>query len=76
LQHRTAVGFNATSLSDLLVDGGTISFHLDRLERLHTVTARFGGVDESATYRIALNGHPPQTVKGTSLVREGLKINQ
>jgi hypothetical protein len=76
LQHRTGVGFNATSVSDLVVNGGTISFHLDRMERLHTLTARFAGVDESATYRIAWNGHAPQTVKGIDLVREGLKINE
>ena len=76
LQHRTGVGFNATSISDLVVDGDTISFHLDRLERLGTMIARFAGVDESATYRIAWNGHPSQTIKGTALVREGLKINQ
>lgn len=74
LQHKAAGGFNAVSVQDLTINGNEISFHLDRPERQNSATIRFAGLEESADYTIAWNGHKPLKFKGADLARDGLVI--
>ena len=76
LRHQAGVGFNASSVRDVVVNGTQISFRLDRLERLRTATIHFSDVDPGAEYSIVCNNQQPQKIKGAILAREGLVVGQ
>jgi hypothetical protein len=64
-------GFNAVSVTDLRVDGSTISFDLKGVPELHTALVKFAGIDPQSTYRIVCNRSEPITVSGKDLQQEG-----
>ncbi|HWF37739.1 MAG TPA: hypothetical protein VG322_04420, partial [Candidatus Acidoferrales bacterium] len=76
LPRQAGVGFNACSISDVVVNGASISFHIDRVSRLKNVRIHFSGADPSTTYSISWNGRNRQQIGGAILAREGFVIQQ
>ena len=74
LTRKTGVGFNASSIRDLKIDGNDISFTLDAVPSLPVVNVRFAGVDENAQYRITWNGVQSAPIEGDILARDGYTI--
>ncbi len=71
VSRKHGAGFNAVSVTDLRVDGSTISFDLKGVPELHTALVKFAGIDPQSTYRIVCNRSEPITVSGKDLQQEG-----
>lgn len=76
LARQAGVGFNACFIHDVLVNGAYGSFHIERLRPMSSATVHFSGVDPSADYSVAWNGHKPQKIRGAILAREGSVVEQ
>lgn len=76
VKRKHGVGFNACSLRDVKIDGGSIRFRLEASPRMRTVKVKFAGIDTRTTYRIAWNDQPAEAVSGELLARDGYVIRR
>jgi hypothetical protein len=74
VQRGAGVGFNATSLRNLRVDGRNISFDLQAVPEMQRATVRFAGTESSRAYKISCNHQAPVTVSGESLAKSGYVV--
>lgn len=72
--HKHGVGFNATSLRNLRVDGRDISFDLEAVPKMQKATVRFAGIERSGRYKIFWNHEVPVTVDAKTLSDAGYVI--
>jgi hypothetical protein len=74
LRANRGVGFNDCTITDVEIQGASISFHVDsRLKNQHLLV-KFRGVDRQTQYRLRWNGGPSQTIPGTTLDKDGFEI--
>ncbi len=71
VEKRHGVGFNASSLRNVKVDGTVVSFDVDAMPALQKLNVRFGGVDPDKSYKLKMNNGNAVTVRGDVLAREG-----
>jgi hypothetical protein len=71
--HRGA-GFDQCSVSDVDVQGDTVSFRLNSEARQRSFLVRFRGIAPSRTYQVKWNGNQVERLKGEDLARDGLIV--
>ncbi|MGH9588585.1 MAG: hypothetical protein ACRD3F_16700 [Acidobacteriaceae bacterium] len=76
LAHHAGVGFNASSIRNLAIQGRDISFDLSAVPSLRTVHVKFAGLNNAAQYRIIWNGNRSKPIDGARLMRDGFAIQR
>jgi hypothetical protein len=74
VQHKHGVGFNATSLRNLRVNGRDISFDLEAVPKMQKATVRFAGIERNGRYKMSWNHRLPVTVDAKTLSDAGYVI--
>lgn len=74
VQHKQGVGFNATSLRNLRINGNDISFDLEAVAKMRRATVHFAGIERSGRYKISWNHRVPVAVNGEALSDIGYVI--
>ena len=72
--HARAVGFDECTLRDVFVMDGRIAFRLESRDADRSFHLRFIGANPKQTYRVAWNGGPDRSVRGSVLLQDGLTV--
>ena len=68
------VGFDECTLTEVVVDGASISFDLSSSNKQRTFVVRFRGLKDDQLYKVSWNHSPAVQVQGSKLREQGLLI--
>jgi len=74
VERRHGVGFNATSLRNLFIEGNEISFDLAAVTKMRRATVRFAGIKSGDQYKITCNHQASVVVSGETLRNAGYVV--
>jgi hypothetical protein len=74
LHARRGAGFDECSITEVEVEGDTISFRIFSQSRERRFLVRFRGIDPARQYRIVWNGNETDGLPGAGLLKEGLLV--
>ncbi len=74
LSTNLGVGIDECTLTDVRVQGNSISFGIASGAQPRTFLLRVTGADPHQTYTIRWNGNAPRRVLGSQLLADGLRI--